>query len=194
MKKTLVLVFLTTSVLFISSCQFLLKSYYGIKNPKIETEKSLKKYLKRKNINSDNIYAVNYNDYLKILKQTKGVPEIMIFSADGKCIKYKEEGQCNAYAFDFIETLSKNETLQYIDSLNLNEYLHMLKDLDGKPVTVKKNKETDFYLFIFWARYTGRLNKNHVKIWEEQADNNKKAKIEVFKVNMDKHFWWNDNL
>lgn len=179
-------------ILFLTSCQFALKTFYGIKKPKTETEKSLKKYLKRKDINSDNIYAVNYKDFTEIVKQIGGIPEILVFEKNGKLIKYKEETDCNASAFDFVEELSTAMEFQYIDSIKLDNYLLKLKDFKGKSVEFEKQPETDFYLFIFWTRYTGRLNKDHVKIWEEQANNNKNSKIKVIKVNLDQQEWWEE--
>ena len=188
MKKNKILLILT--LIFLSSCNLVLKTLYGVKKPKIETEKSLKDYLKRKGINADNIYAVNKDDYVKIIKQIKNIPEILVFDKNGNNIKYKETKQCNAKAFDFIETLSKNTSFIYNDSLKLNDYLKKLKDFSGNPVKYNKKFNTDFYLFIFWTRYIGRLNKDHVKVWETKANNNKNAKIEVIKVNLDQQKWW----
>lgn len=193
-KKIVIIAFIVFGMFSFSSCQFALKTFYGIKKPKVETEKSLTKYLKRKDVKNSNIYAVSFEDYVEIIKQVKGIPEIMIFSADGKNIKYKEEGQCNGYAFGFVETLSSKDTLQFVDSLYLDNYLRKLKDFSGKQIEFKKQSGTDFYLFIYWARYTGRLNKDHVKIWEEQANNNQNSKIEVIKVNLDEQEWWKTDL
>ena len=193
-KKIAIITFIVFGMLSFTSCQFALKTFYGIKKPKTETEKSLKKYLKRKDINSDNIYAVNYKDFIEIVKQIGGIPEILVFEKNGKLIKYKEETDCNASAFDFIKKLSIKDTLQYVDSLNIDDYLLKLKDFKGKSIEFKKQTETDFYLFIFWVRYSGRLNKDHVKIWEEQANNNKNSKIEVIKVNLDLQEWWGETL
>ena len=83
----------------------------------------------------------------------------------------------------------KEMTSFFIPVLKLNKtqfYTSRTKTgVGSKPVTIEKAKETDFYLFIFWTRYSGRLNKDHVKIWEEQANNNKNSKIKVIKVSFD---------
>lgn len=181
---------LLTLIISFSSCVPIIKLYYGAKKPKVETEKSLRKYLEKKKINDDNIYAVSFDDFVNTIDIIKGIPEIMLFSSNGKLIKYKEDTDCNAGAFSFVEELSINTELQYIDSITLDDYLSILKDFDGKPVKIIKSQSTDFYLFIFWTRYTGRLNKDHVKVWEEQANNNSKAKIKVLKVNLDQQEWW----
>lgn len=189
-RKIVIIAFIIFGILSLSSCKFVIKTFYGIKKPKIETEKSLKKYLKRKGINSNNIYAVSQNDFMQITKQIGGIPEILIFDKNGNNIMYKEEGQCNANAFDFIDNISKDMKFKYNNSLKLDNYISKLKYFNGKPATIDKSKDIDFYLFIFWARYTGRLNKNHVKIWEKLANNNTKCNIKVIKVNLDKQEWW----
>jgi len=186
--------FLFASVIFLNSCQLVLKTYYGIREPEVENEKSIVQYLKRKHIEANNIYTVNKADYIEIIEQIKGVPEILIFDKNGRNIIYKEKGQCNSYAFDFIEQLSTGMTLKYNDSLKLDDCLLKLKDFEGKSVIISKNKDIDYYIFIFWVRYSGRLNKNHVKIWEEQAKKNARANIKVLKVNLDQQKWWNDTL
>ncbi len=180
--------------LVLSSCGFAIKTFYGARNPKVETEKSLHKYLVKKKINTDNIYAVDFNDFVSIVNIIKAVPEIMVFSSNNKLIKYKEDTACNANAFSYIENLSEDMEFQYVDSITLDDYLSKLKDFSGNSVTINKTDDTDFYLFIFWTRYTGRLNKNHVKVWEEQANNNSKAKIRVLKVNLDQQEWWEADI
>ena len=176
--------------ILIMSCNPLIKTYYGIKKPKIENKRSLTQYLNRKKINTGNVYAVDYEDYKNIINKIKGVPEILIFDKKGRAIQYRNEEECNAEAFDFIEKLSVNDKFIYDDSINLKQYLSMLKDLDGKKAYIPLENKADFYLFIFWAKYTGRLNKNHIKVWEEQAFKNKNSHIQVIKVNVDEMDWW----
>jgi hypothetical protein len=43
---------------------------------------------------------------------------------------------------------------------------------------------------IYWTVWAGKLNKDHVKIWEDQARNNKNCKVKVIKVNMDMQEYW----
>lgn len=164
----------------------------GAKKPKKENENSLTKYLEKKGLRTDNLYALDITDYQYLDRIVDGAPDIMIFSSDGKLIKYKPDTSCNASAFGFLETVNPNMKFDYIDSVNFDDCFSRLKDLKGNPVVIKKSENTDFYLIIFWARFIGRLNKDHVKIWEEQALNNTNAKIKVFKVNKDMQEWWDD--
>lgn len=57
------------------------------------------------------------------------------------------------------------------------------------------SEEADLYVFIYWTRWIGKLNKDHVKIWEQQALNNSKTNIQVFKINMNfQEYWGEENL
>jgi hypothetical protein len=71
----------------------------------------------------------------------------------------------------------------------LNKFL----DLRGKSI---ENPEAiwraaaDFYVLIYWNVWTGKLNKDQEKVWEDAAQNNKNAKIKVIKVNLDLQEHW----
>lgn len=191
MKKRLICIL--ALVILVTSCQPILNLYMGVKKPKIENEKSLTKYLEKKGLRTDNLYALDITDYQYLDSIVDGVPDIMIFSSDGRLIKYKPDTSCNASAFSFLETVKPNMKFDYINCVSFDDCFSRLKDLKGNPVVIKKSENIDFYLIIFWARFIGRLNKDHVKIWEEQALNNTNAKIKVFKVNKDMQEWWDDN-
>ena len=188
MKKRLI--FILPLAILVSSCTPILKLYMGAKNPKNENEKSLTEYLERKGLRTDNLYALDIPDYQYLNKIVNGAPDIMIFTSDGRLIKYKPDSSCNASAFGFLESVSPEMEFDYIDSVSFEDCFSRLRDLNGNPVVVQKSEDIDFYLIIFWAKFLGRLNKDHVKIWEEQALNNPNAKIKVFKVSKDMQEWW----
>ena len=60
--------------------------------------------------------------------------------------------------------------------------------------SLKSPETADFYVLIYWAVWTGKLNKDHVKIWEDAAKNNKNAKVKVIKVNMDFQEHWDEKI
>jgi hypothetical protein len=66
----------------------------------------------------------------------------------------------------------------------------MFRDLKGNKI--KDVKPADFYLLIYWTVWSGKLNKDHVKIWEELAMKNQKCNVQVLKVNMDIQSSWDD--
>lgn len=57
--------------------------------------------------------------------------------------------------------------------------------MDGSPITVDPN-DADFTVFLDWARFMGRLNVDHVRVWERQAAANPNADIAVYKITFDR--------
>ena len=177
-------------------CQPIIKLFYGVKNPKVENEQTLTKYMSKKDINKDNVYTVNFDNYQRQLKSIDfKIPEVLIFNKKGQFIPYGEEYACNASAFNFIENLNKDSIYHSTNKTTLDSTLIGLCDLKGKPKTINTSDSTDYFVFIYWTRWAGKLNKDHVKVWEQQASNNDKVNIKVIKINMDfQEYWGEDNL
>ena len=161
---------------------------YGIKNPHIENEKSILEFAEKKKLHTDNIVTVNSNDFLAMLKG-KGIPEADIFDNNGKYIEYRPtDTSCNAGLFNFVPNLNKQNEYNKTGKTNLQTELDKLRDVKGnklEPLT-----PADFYVLIYWSVWTGKLNKDHVKIWEDSAYASKKANIKVLKVDLDFQEYW----
>ena len=179
---------------FLPSCKtFILKSLYGIKKPKVESEISILKYASKKGLLQDNIFTLTQDDWtwaVQNISFAKSIPDIMVFDKNGNLLKYREESQCNAKAFSFLLSLTKESKFEYDYLLTMKDLTTKLKDLKGNNTSFTINDSSDYYVFIFWAVWIGRLNKDHVKEWETDAHNNNNCSIKVVKVNMDKQEWW----
>ncbi|SFC04090.1 hypothetical protein SAMN05421780_102364 [Flexibacter flexilis DSM 6793] len=170
------------------SCTPIMKMAYGIKNPKIETDQSLLKKSKKFGFRTDNLATVNEADYLLVL-QKNGIPDANIFDKEGRYIEYRAtEESCNAGLFSYIPKLGTDTAHKYTNVTTLQAETQRLRDLKGNAFT--SLPEADYYVFIYWAAFTGKLNKDHVKAWEELAASNKKTKIAVIKVNLDIQDYW----
>jgi hypothetical protein len=178
-------------ILFLnSSCQHILKKIYGVKNPEIENESSIKKAALKYGLDTANIVTLNSNDFLKELNG-KAIPDASIYDSKGNYIEYRvTDTSCNAGLFDFIPNLNVNNNYNKPDSTNLELKLNKFLDLKGQPI--EKLESADFYVLIYWTVWSGKLNKDHVKIWEDAAINNKNARIKVLKVNLDFQDHWDD--
>lgn len=176
------------SVFVFVSCRPILMKVYGIKDPDIENEKTIiKKALKFK-LDTFNIVTVNSKDFLRTLKG-KGIPDAAIYDKDGKYIEYRQtDTSCNAGLFQFIPDLKLDKVYNKPDSLPLKVELEKCRDLKGNAI--KPIEPADFYVLIYWTVWTGKLNKDHVKIWEDEAKKNKNCKIKVIKVNLDMQKHW----
>jgi hypothetical protein len=184
MKKILLLF----SLLLLASCQPIMKAIYGIKKPDIENQESITKKALKFGLDTTNIVSVTSKDFPYVLKSTS-IPNAAIYDSNGKYIEYRQtDTSCNAGLFDFIPKLSLSGIYNKPDSSSLAEEWTKFRDLKGKEMTLPNN--ADFYLLIYWNVWTGKLNKDHVKIWEDLARENKNCKIKVIKVNLDIQEYW----
>jgi hypothetical protein len=179
------------AVLLLTDCQTILMKMYGIKNPDIENEKSIIEKAKKYDLDITNIVTVNSKDFLATIFMT-GIPDATIYDKQGKYIEYRQtDTSCNAGLFQFIPELKLENTYNKPDSLPLNKQFEKFRDLKGNKLIV--DEKADFYVLIYWVVWAGKLNKDHVKIWEDLAKNNKHCSVKVFKVNLDIQEYWDKN-
>lgn len=177
------------------SCSPIVRFMYGIKKPKIENEKTISNYAMKIDMSKGNIYSLSFEDYKRTLDLiNKKVPEVWIFNKEGNFVPYGEAWACNASAFDFIKNLSDSVHYHSQNNPSFNSLPFRLKDLNGNNVEIDLS-DANYHVFIFWAKFAGKLNKDHVKVWENQALENRKTKIKVYKVNMDfQEHWGSETL
>ena len=186
LKTTLLL---TTSFLLLQSCSTIMKKMYGIKNPEIENEQTIKKQALKYDLDTSNIVTV-YSQSTVSAISAYGIPNAAIYDGNGKYIEYRQnDTACNAGLFQFIPDLKLTNSYNKPDSLDLKGELAKYRDMKGNALS--EVGKADFYVLIYWAVWTGKLNKDHVKIWEDLAKNNKNCKIEIIKVNLDFQEYWN---
>lgn len=176
------------AILVLASCQPIMKAIYGIKKPEIENRESITKKALKFGLDTTNIVSVTSKDFPYVLKSTS-IPNAAIYDSNGKYIEYRQtDTSCNAGLFDFIPKLNVSGTYNKPDSSGLAEEWTKFRDLKGNEMNLPNN--ADFYLLIYWNVWTGKLNKDHVKIWEDLARDNKNCKIKVIKVNLDIQEYW----
>jgi len=180
----------------LSGCTAIAKKMYGIKKPKVETKQSVFTYANSVGLDTSAIVTVDTTHYLNILKRIQGsMPEAEIFGANGDNLSYKKEMQdCNAGLFSFIPGLKRDTTYNKKDDFKLKDQLNGLRDLNGNKLNVMDTNAPEYYLFIYWVKWMGKLNKNHVGEWERLARSNKNVRIKVFEVNLDFQNWWSENF
>lgn len=180
--------FLIIPGFFLMSCNSVMMKLYGIKDPEIETEKNIRKKALKYDLDTTNILTVNSKDFPKKLNATS-IPDVAIYDRNGKYIEYRQtDTSCNAGLFQFIPDLNVGTTYNQPDSASLQAEFPKFRDMKGKPVNMPEH--ADFYVVIYWAVWAGKLNKDHVKVWEDLAKNNKHAKVKVIKVNLDMQDYW----
>jgi hypothetical protein len=92
--------------------------------------------------------------------------------------------------FGFIPNLRTDGKYNRTGKTTLATELQKLRTLKGQPLQNGVEGKADFYLLIYWTAYAGRLNKDHVKAWQDLAAQNTKARIKVLEVNLDIQQYW----
>lgn len=179
-------------VIFFSSCQPVVKLLIGIRQPKLEDKESLSHYLNKKNMAIDNILVYDDSSFFKHkVNDIADLPEIRVFNKQGILIYYKDTAStCTGPAEEFTKSICSAKDLNSNSSWNITTELKKLVTLDNNPVVLSGDDSTDFYVFIYWARYIGRLNKIKVREWERNLSQVNGCKVWVAKVNMDSQKKW----
>jgi len=198
MKKRLVILcgivaLLCTFIYMKNVYEMHLMKVYEIRDPRVENEQSLLMTAEKYNLNKVALVTVVPSAYRELSKDfDRSIPEGLIFDNHGNYIEYKvTDKSCNAGLFGFIPALAKNGNYKMTAKTTLNTEMGRLRDLSGGQLPgTYLNPDADYYILISWAAFTGRLNKDHVKAWENLARDNTKAKIQIIEVNMDAQDWW----
>jgi hypothetical protein len=165
-----------------------MKAIYGIKKPDIENRESITKKAHKFGLDTTNIVSVSSADFPYIMKRVS-VPNASIYDAKGKYVEYRlTDTSCNKGLFDFIPNLNLTTAYNKPDSLSLQQQWPKYRDLNGNKLSLPE--PADFYVLIYWNVWTGKLNKDHVKIWEDLARANKNCNVKVIKVNLDIQDYW----
>lgn len=178
------------AMIILSGCQPIMLKMYGIKDPDIENEKSIRRKALKLDMDTSNIVTVNSKDFLMELS-AHGIPDGAIYDRNGRYIEYRQaDTSCNAGLFQFIPALRLSDTYNQPDKADLFSEFTKFRDLKGN--TIKAPTDADFYVLIYWTIWSGKLNKDHVKIWEDLARDNKNSRIKVVKVNLDIQEYWDE--
>jgi hypothetical protein len=181
-------------VLLFASCTTIVKTLYGIRKPKIETQQSIIKYAHKNDLDVDRIVCFSREDWAWIIQEKKinNVPDIFIFNKEGRLLIIREKEQCNAINESVISSLAPDKRFEIDEYLLLDEAHSKLRNLDGKPIKTEKKINADFTIYVFWTKYTGRLNKTKALVWQKEAKNNRNCTIDFYLVNMDMQQWWDE--
>lgn len=185
MQKIMLLIAVLMST---ASCQLIMKKMYGIKDPEVENEQSIVRKAQKYKLDTSNIVTISKSDYSTSMKGQQ-IPDCAFFDAEGNYIEYRQsDTSCNAGIFGFIPALTKEGAYNKTGKTTLSAELAKFRTLKGMPLSAMP--EADFYVLIYWTVFAGKLNKDHVKIWEDLARENASCRIHVIKVNADLQEYW----
>jgi len=191
MKKIIAIVCLASFLC--SGCTKIILAMYGYHSPREESIQSYKMYCAKLNLDSQNIiflrdstmfmkYYAKADTQLKVLNI--GVPEIYVFDNKGILLKYKPDSACNAPGFQFTERACEKLSELKKTNLKITDFLKYFTTSEGNNVNANP-EQFDATVIISWAKFTGRLNKDHVKIWEDNLRRYSNCKLKIYKASLD---------
>lgn len=185
MKKLLLLLL----VISVAGCKPLMLKYYGIKDPSFKTEKQIKRYLVKKDIDTTaSLYPKNLQAWGQIGKL--GMPQAYFFNAKGEYVNYKKSASdCNAKVDSFIGDLKNLNNEPSQKDFTITQMFDRFNAYNGK---LPETSGYDGYVVITWATYLGKLNKDKSFEWLSSLDKAKASglKIQYYLVNGDLQEKW----
>jgi hypothetical protein len=189
MKNKLYLLLLSFVV---PGCTKIFMYSYGIRNPKIESPKSITEYLKKNGLKTESSYALKDTVTLNaFFKSNIGSPEIRFYDKNGYLMLYRDNKKCNAQNDSLIEFLDPKNVIRIDSSQNIYPYLNNLRSLNGEKVNIGEFQGYDFYLITYWAKWAGKVNKIKMVDWEKSLSVKTNLKIKSIKVTSDYMEFWN---
>lgn len=173
-------------------CKYALKTVKGIKNPKMESYTSTKKYLLRNDVDTSRLlYFKNLNAFaFASKKKLLQVPNALFFDKSGDFVDYRKTTKdCNAKVETFIDDLSSFKEAK-------KDSTKTIMDLEKLVCSYNKNlsiEKTDIIVFITWSKYAGSLNREKAFDWVKLLEQAKQKGISVnyYLLNCDFQESWN---
>ena len=194
MKINLLMLTLAAATL-LSSCSFLAKTLYGMKDPDFENQKTVLR--KQHEIFGSGHRPLEFNFESWKVKSLNSIPEMYVFDQQGRYIPYKDtlRPNCNGPAETFASELDPDRTYLYDASMNLSKFLGYVNQPGCGPSVQLPDEAVDFTIMLTWAAYAGKkIYKQKTILWLEELKKNSKIKYRVYLVNKDLQECWPEEL
>lgn len=190
--KTYKFLLLLVFFFVLTGCKTVMMKYYGASNPKLETNKTIEKYLHKKNIDTSTFYKVK--DFKSFLAFSNNImtPNGFFFNKNGYFVDYNQTPkQCNANVGQFIldlKTINQEEN----KTKNLKDVMPYLCDKNGNALLFEEGYNV--YVLISWARFAGKLNDEKAFEWFDliKKSDFQNLKAKYYLVNVDIQENWPD--
>ena len=174
-------------------CRPVIKLIYGAKAPRYETKQSLEKFHEVVFKDDHQNFAVSFDAW----KNNKlfSMPEVFVFDIKGRYLPYKDslKPNCNGPAEVFLAELDISRNYHFDSTKTLRSFVSSLETIDCEPATINLDAETDFYIFMTWAKFTGKkIYRQKTCQWLKALNENKKIRFNVFYVNQDLQQCWTE--
>ncbi|MCW3071162.1 MAG: hypothetical protein JWO44_1052 [Bacteroidetes bacterium] len=170
----------------LSSCNLFYKVAFGIKDPKMETYYTINKYASSTDIDSASvIFSKDSASYYQINQCFRGSPEIVVFNKERKFIPYKSDSiSCNASVDTILKRICSIEQISITHKpIRYEDFISLL---DDHNLVLRDLQRYDYLIFVDFAKYFHRVNKNHIPGWNNSLRNHYgSCTTKIIYVNLD---------
>lgn len=183
MKRHTLILYLSPLILFIASCKHSLILLSGLKQPDLESVRSVSDYLGKKGITGfDTLYVCRDSASLSGLMATiKAFPATLLFDRYGYVVHPSDTAYCPGKAEGLIRHLSPASSGKQTSRLSLHGIRRWTLPIAWNQATMQ---DPDFSLFVFWARYCGSLNNGAFRVMKAASENHE-IRVNIYLVNVD---------
>ena len=190
--KRIILLFIFFAL---TSCKYLYLKKMGVTKPKIETVQTIEKYLKKQNINSENLmFAKNSESFDSLRKLHITIQDAYFFNKKGYFVPYKKDAnECRGQLEPFIADLKNFDKKPIDTTLTISKLNNLIVDKNNNPLPLNQFNNKIITVLPF-AKYAGRINDKYTFDWIDVIDKVKKENklpIVVILLDLDILKSWN---
>jgi hypothetical protein len=200
--KNFISFLILTSLVLSTSCKSTLMRLAGVREPKIESKKSIFKFLEKLKEDTNNVYTLDSTLFQKLQQQDfkPGMAksfrpvQIRLYGKSGEPIM--QWASCEGFLADLkiFDTVPPRVINGLDTSLNLAGDLSRYFTLEGKPAKIIIPENFDYYILIYFAKYFPKLSKESFSQVNLYRTNHPEIKCMVYKINVDVQEFWNVEL
>jgi hypothetical protein len=185
-----------------TSCNGLITRIFGLREPKIESKKSIFKFLEKLKEDTNNVYTLDSTLFQKLQQQDfkPGMAksfrpvQIRLYGKSGEPIM--QWASCEGFLADLkiFDSVAPKVINGLDTTLNLAGDLSRYFTLEGKPAKIIIPENIDYYILIYFAKYFPKLSKESFSQVNLYRTNHPEIKCMVYKINVDVQEFWNVEL
>ncbi len=188
-------VYLPTLLLCLSaSCRPVVYAIYGIKKPHPVSTAYIVKKANKLNLEAYTLYGIRPEKYPAVINRISTLPNVVIYDKHRQALNWKKsEDACKAGVADFIAQLRGDSNANFTSDTTFREAENELVGLhDGKPLSLQDFPKADYYVFVYWATFLGRLNREYLTDWLAATQRNRQASFHFVFVTGDLRKEWGE--
>ena len=166
----------------------------GIKEPKLESRGSVLHYLSANEIDTNNVVYLNQTKINVLYKNDTFKPgfpkglrmiQFILFDKKGNLISQYSTCERSIRGGKVLESFPPKNIYPLNSGKSFEYYSTYLVDRWGYPIRLSDMQGSDYFLFVYYATFTGRPGLRLLNQISEYCDRYKEKKIKLLKVNLD---------